>query len=361
MKPFLSFCFLLIINTSQAQNCENIFIITTDGYRWQELFTGADSSILMNPEYVKDTSTLKYLYWAATGEERRNKLMPFVWNFVSKKGQIWGNRAYENNVNVTNLYRFSYPGYSELLTGYADDAIFSNRPIFNSNTNLLNYLNTQLIYKDKIALFGSWELFTYIVGKNKSGIAVNCGYQPVDGDMLTLTEKLANSILELSNTELPTRSDILTFTLATEYIKKNHPKIVYISFGETDEFAHHGRYDDYLNQANLFDKFLAELWSQTQSDEFYKNKTTFFVTTDHGRGRKSKTWKQHGFLTSGSDQTWLIQLGPNILPLGELRKPAELKTVEFAQTIAAYLSQNFKTEHPVKPASASLLASTINE
>ena len=124
--------------------------------------------------------------------------------------------------------------------------------------------------------------------------------------------------------------------------------------------AHSGRYDKYLNQANLFDKLLAELWEIVQSDEVYKNKTTFFITTDHGRGKKSNTWKLHGPLTAGSDQGWLMQFGPNIQPLGELQTPAELKLNEFAQTIASYLGLDFKAEHRVKLPSQALLAALVN-
>lgn len=66
--------FLFFSNISfsqQTPGCKNIFIVTTDGFRWQELFNGADSSILFNTQYVKDTATLQYLYWAPTTEERR--------------------------------------------------------------------------------------------------------------------------------------------------------------------------------------------------------------------------------------------------------------------------------------------------
>lgn len=82
------FIFSKISFSQQTPNCENIFIITTDGFRWQELFNGADSSILFNTRFVKDTATFQYLYWAPTAEERRKKLLPFTWNFIAHKGQI---------------------------------------------------------------------------------------------------------------------------------------------------------------------------------------------------------------------------------------------------------------------------------
>ncbi|WP_187289868.1 hypothetical protein [Flagellimonas ruestringensis] len=34
-------------------------MITLYGFRWQELFTGADSLLVANKAYMKDTATLK--------------------------------------------------------------------------------------------------------------------------------------------------------------------------------------------------------------------------------------------------------------------------------------------------------------
>lgn len=336
------------ISYSQLQTCENIFIITTDGYRWQELFNGADSGILFNPRYVTDTTTLKYLYWDTNPKERRKKLMPFVWNFIAAKGQLWGNRNFENKISVANPYRFSYAGYNEILTGYADRSVITNKARENSNGNLLEFLNSQREYKDKVAVFGSWKLFSYILNKRKTNLSLNCGYQQVEDDSLSIAEEAVNYLQQNSerNSE-PTRSDILTFSLATEFINKNHPRILYIGFGETDEFAHHGQYDRYLGQANMFDKMLSELWALIQHDEFYKNKTSIFITTDHGRGRSANKWTTHGPFTKGSDETWLMQLGPNIASLGEVKTDVQFDNEQFAQTIAGYLGKEFTSNHPV--------------
>jgi hypothetical protein len=355
MKRLLTLL-LVVGNTSfaQPQNCQNIFIITTDGFRWQELFDGADSTLLFNTDY--DTATLKYLYWADNVEERRKKLMPFLWNYVAQKGQLWGNRNYDNDVSVVNPYRISYPGYNEILTGYNDLFIPLNQAKDDLNGNLLEYLNNTVEFKNSVAAFGSWKLFDYILNRPGSSIKLNSGYQPADDDSLTSTEQATNYI-EGTEDKKGTREDLLTFTLATEYIKKKHPRVVFIGFGETDEFAHHGRYDLYLDQANLFDKFLAELWSLIQNDNFYKNKTTLFITTDHGRGNKQGTWATHGFWAKGSKETWLVQIGPNIKPLGEVKEKTEINNIQFAQTIAGYLGEFFSTNHSVAKASYPLLLS----
>src|SRR5690349_15859973 len=78
---------------------QNVFIITTDGFRWQELFSGADSVLINDESFTPDTSTLKALYWDPNPMERRKKLMPFLWNVIASKGQLYGNRYYDNKVN----------------------------------------------------------------------------------------------------------------------------------------------------------------------------------------------------------------------------------------------------------------------
>ena len=130
MKPLIPFvlCLFTILSHAQSnQSAPNIFIITTDGFRWQEIFNGADSLIINNPAYVKDTALLKQLYWDNDLNERRKMLMPFVWKTLLKTGSIYGNRNYQNKVTVANAYRFSYAGYNEILTGYADPTIITNR------------------------------------------------------------------------------------------------------------------------------------------------------------------------------------------------------------------------------------------
>jgi hypothetical protein len=357
MKRLTVFILLLFsqVSFSQTKTCDNIFIITTDGFRWQELFTGADSTMLFDPRYVKDTATLKYMYWADSPEERRKKLMPFLWNFIAQKGQLWGNRKYDNDVSVVNPYKISYPGYNEILTGYNDWLVSFNQQKDNTNSNVLEYLNSTPEFKNKVAAFSSWKMFDYILNRPTSTIKLNCGYQPEDDDTLTATEKATNYIEETSDDRNnATREDMLTFTLATEYVKKQHPRVVFLSFGETDEFAHEGKYDCYLNQANMFDKLLAELWNLIQSDDFYKNKTTLFITTDHGRGASSTSWATHGFWAKGSKETWVVQLGPNIKPLGEVKEKASINNIQFAQTIAGYLGKYFVTDHTVAGASTLL-------
>src|ERR1700729_2880770 len=148
---FLTSLFLYFsISAQTTLKTKHVFVITTDGFRWQEVFNGADSNIINDPEYVQDTSIIKDLYWAENTIERRKKLMPFFWNVIAKKGQLYGNRAENSKVNVRNIFKISYPGYNEILTGFADPLLIPNIHINNRNQNILEYFDRQKDYNGKV-------------------------------------------------------------------------------------------------------------------------------------------------------------------------------------------------------------------
>ena len=351
MKILTSFLLYFFVTPSFAQphqSAPNIFIITTDGFRWNEIFTGADSLLINNPAYVNDTALLKQMYWDNDVNERRKMLMPFVWKTIQKKGSLYGNRNYNNKVSVANTYRFSYAGYNEILTGYADPAIITNRKKWNTNENLLEFLNNQPAYKNQVAAFASWNLFEYILNKPKCSIYLNSGYETIAHDSLSNTEILTNAVqANAVNNLQSTRNDMLTFVSAKEYIQNMHPKVVYLSFGETDEYAHGGNYDGYLQSAHFFDEYLARLWYLVNTDPFYKNNTSFIITTDHGRGQKPNSWVRHGLFTPGSSNTWLMTIGPGFECKGELKSKTEIFNDQLAQTVAGILGFKFTALQPV--------------
>ena len=159
----LGFMCVLSFLTVQAQqtNDHRVIVIMTDGFRWQEVFGGMDSSIVKVKRFHHgDSAAIVSKYWSADVATRRAKLLPFFWNTIAKKGQLHGNRTIGSLVNVANPYWFSYPGYSELLTGQVDTAVNSNDYKANPNTNFFEYLNGLPAYKGSVAAFGACLLYT---------------------------------------------------------------------------------------------------------------------------------------------------------------------------------------------------------
>lgn len=352
-KLFILVAFFFSINSIHAQQVENVIIITTDGFRWQELFKGMDSAIANNSKFNQgDSSYIFENYWADSENERRKKLMPFFWNTISNHGQIYGNRKFDNKVNNANPHWFSYPGYSEIMTGFADSTIDSNEFPPNPHVTVLEFLNKQSKFKGKVAAFGAWNAFDRILNQQRSGIPVFSAFDTIGGKNPTPNEKLINAMMQDSYRPFGNAEclDVFTHYAALDYLKTKKPKVLYISYGETDEWAHHGYYRSYLDAAHLVDKWIKEIWTFVQGDPQYKNKTAVFITTDHGRGDINKNeWTDHGSGVADASEIWFAAMGPNIPSTGEQKNNVQFYQDQFAQTIAKLLGSTYKGSHPISP------------
>ena len=338
---------ILLYISAFAQQTENIFIITFDGLRWQELYSGADSLLIDDSGYVEHPESLTSRFWKDTPEERRETLLPFFWDVIAKEGQLYGNRKVGNKVNCTNQMWFSYPGYNEILCGFADDKrIDSNEKKWNENKTVLEFLNQQDAYQGKVAAFGSWDVFPYIINEERSGLPVNAGFEPCEEEHLTEREVLLNELQqEIRSPWGSVRLDAFTHHYALENVKKHQPKVVYIAYGETDDFAHDGEYDQYLKSAYQTDQYIKSLWEYVQSTDTYKGKTTFLITTDHGRGTHPKeTWKHHGINIEGAGEIWFAVIGPDTPAMGIVKKDEQLYQSQVAKTAAAFLGVDYVNE-----------------
>jgi hypothetical protein len=295
----------------------NLILVTADGLRWQDLFHGIDpllareKSVSMDPS-SKDADARRARY--AT----RESLAPFFWRTLAKNGVVL------NNVNVTNAYRVSYPGYSEILTGRAsDDVITGNIDIQQPNETVLEFLRRQLsLPAPGVALFSSWDHFHYIAEHTPGSIVINAGYQdsPASPDLSRLQHVTLSPWDEA-------RHDSFTFELALDYLKQQKPRALAISFDETDDWAHARRYDRVLDMIAATDGFLARLWTTIQSIPEYRDSTTLIVTSDHGRGATLSDWSGHGRKVEGADKIWMAILGPDTPAAGEISTHAEQRDI----------------------------------
>ncbi|RCH54747.1 phosphoglyceromutase [Mucilaginibacter hurinus] len=350
MKKFVILSLSIFISASVfAQGkTKNIIVVTLDGYRWQELFRGPDSVKLFKRSFFGQDSVWKIKkHWnGKTAAERREKLMPFFWNTIAKQGQIYGNRDLGNYVNVTNPFKVSHAGYSEMFIGYADPKRSNGSPN-NPHENIFEFFNKQSGYKDKVAVITSWDEYYRILNSERNKFPIYSGWVDIGGK-LNETQKLLNKQQHYMPKIFGTteRLDVATYPMAKEYIKQNHPKVFYLAFIDTDAFAHRGQYDFYLDAAHNTDDMIADLWAQIQGDPFYKDKTTLFITTDHGRGEEAD-WTDHGRKVPEADQIWFAVMGPDTQPLGEIKESGQLYQKQFAKTIAALLGFDFVSPNPI--------------
>ena len=81
------------------------------------------------------------------------------------------------------------------------------------------------------------------------------------------------------------RHDSFTFAAALDYVREAPPRVLYLGLGETDDWAHDGRYDRVLQSLQTVDGYLRTLWTWLQAQDDYRDRTALVVTVDHGRGR----------------------------------------------------------------------------
>lgn len=352
MRVILIFILLAIVRQvayAQEGRTRNIVMISIDGYRWQELFSGADSALIFDRKFTKqDQATMVRKYWGTSKEERRRKLMPFFWNKIANEGQLYGNRDHGNLVNVRNRYRFSYPGRSEALCGYYDPEINSNNYPDNPNENVLEFVNRQEGFEGQVVTFSSWEALSRILNRDRNKMLVNVPGENLEGSALSDMQLLSNELQRYLPERFGSgsRDDVHTYALAKSYVKARHPKIIHLDFGDTDNYGHAGQYDSYLDAAHYLDAMIGALWEDMQADDFYKNNTTFLIYPDHGRGT-NKNWTSHGFWATRSGETWLLALGPDTPADGEMKAKMQIYQDQFAQTMANLLGFKFEANHPV--------------
>ncbi len=283
-----------------------LVLVTFDGVRWQDVFRGADPRLVddkayVNPDLKSDVLDPAYVQV----KDRAAALMPFLHGVVAKQGVLIGNRDQGQCASVANDMWFSYPGYSEIVTGKPDPTILENDKIWNPRPSFLEYANQRPGFRGKVAMVGTWTLFPYILNTQRSKLPVNHGF----GDAYPTDTRTGREGLALL---------------------KAHNRVTYIAFGDTDELAHAGDYAGYLAAMERADEYLRQVWDLIQSDPYYRDQTTMIVSTDHGRGKEPlSAWRDHAgkryfdlnptyqpeFNATGvigSDEVWIAALGPTI-------------------------------------------------
>jgi hypothetical protein len=359
MKLILFFGLCCFVLTSKA--ADNLILVSIDGLRWQEVFRGYQDDVIDLATFTEQKEGLVKQFSGISIENKRQKLMPFLWNVLAKKGVLIGNRDLGSQMQVTNDYWFSYPGYNELLTGKADPNIDSNKAIANPNVTILEWLNKQSTYEGKVAAFGSWDVFPAIINRTRSNVPINAGFESADWVGLSDKAEWLNKLQKhIPSPWHNVRLDAFSVGFSKEYILAHQPKIIYVALGETDDFAHQGNYPECLRGANRADKFIANLWALLQSIEQYQGNTNLIITVDHGRGDSAKTWQHHaspkavkGYLDGlnqyqdgipGADQIWLAAMGPDVKNQGKFNEMHFKQSFSLDQ-VAATLIQLLDLDH----------------
>lgn len=323
----------------------SVVLIVTDGLRWQEVFSGAERGLIGPEGGVGDTTALLREFWRESARERREVLLPFLWGTVAREGQILGNPATGSAGTVTNGLKFSYPGYNEMLTGAADPRIDSNSHGPNENTTVFAWLAGQDEFRGRVASVATWGVFRDIFAAPGSGVDVHAGWAPPFTEPSNERQAQINAFYQKTTRLWPDNTlDVLAHETALELVRTAKPRVLFIGYGETDEWAHARRYDLTLHTARQVDALIGELWAVMQSMPEYRGATTFIITTDHGRG-DGPDWTRHGESVVGAEYVWMAIIGPETPGTGE-RADAPFTQAQVAATLAAALGKEWASANP---------------
>ena len=331
---------LLVLAAGCAAARPSVVLVTIDGTRWQEIFAGADPGLLEKEKETGEIPAARKAFWRESAQERRRALAPFLWDTVAREGQLIGNVDRGSQILVTNRYRISYPGYHELLSGFASETIDSNRQVPNPDVTVLEWLERRPGFRGSVAAFCSWDLFPSILNRERCGFPIDIGESPPMGSLLG---RLAG---ELPPPWHGSIYDAFVFHAALDYLREKTPRVLYVAFGDTDEWAHAGAYDHYLEAIHREDGWLAELWRTLQSMPRYRGQTTLLVTCDHGRGDNPAQWRSHNMKVNGAGYVWAAAIGPGIPPGGEWSEHEPLLQGQMAATVAWAVGEDFAGENP---------------
>lgn len=263
-----------------------LILVTVDGYRWQELFRGADPALVQDERY-----RARYVDVA----DRAQALTPFLLSFRDH-GALIGDRDQGSCARVANDYWFSYPGYAEMLAGRPNPQIRYNAAIPNQDVTVLERLSRRGL---PVAVFAEWNTMRAILNVERSGLPL---FTPPDY-------------------EAPHDPQVIEATRAQ---LADPPRVLWVALGDTDNRAHEGKYEAYLAAATAADNFARELWEAYEADPRTAGRTTMIITADHGRGEAAnERWRGHGsgrwrrvvvpgLRHEGSEAVFIAVRGPDV-------------------------------------------------
>lgn len=107
--------------------------------------------------------------------------------------------------------------------------------------------------------------------------------------------------------------DSRTWEKVTQVVNTYSPKLMIINLLAPDARAHAKNWEGYIEAIKQSDIYAKELWDIIQSHPVMKDKTTLFITTDHGRNADGfkDGFVSHGPGTESNRRIFLLTLGPD--------------------------------------------------
>jgi bisphosphoglycerate-independent phosphoglycerate mutase (AlkP superfamily) len=139
------------------------------------------------------------------------------------------------------------------------------------------------------------------------------------------------------------QEDSATVAQGLGILETNHPKLVLFNLREPDFSGHEGNWNQYLAGLQRSDEYVKQIVNFIQNDPVYANKTTIFITSDHGRHLNGVAdgFSGHGDNCDGCRRIGMLAIGPDFTPGTTIDKHYDL--TDIPATISRLL--HFKMRH----------------
>jgi hypothetical protein len=293
IQKFRFFAYLLLFLTAtssclaQSFKTEYVVILVIDGPRFSETF--GDSSL---------------------------KCIPKMGRILSKEGVLYSN--FKNNGRT-----YTISGHTAITTGIYQSISNNGRHFPKQPSIFQHYLKEKSMDKENAYIISS---------KGKLEVLAN-----------TRNKSWRNSFMPMTycGTKGNGRDysdDIQTINKVYETLNDKPPHILLINLLAVDYYGHANNWENYKSAIQNCDKYSLELWEYIQNHPKMKDKTSLFITNDHGRhidGHKDG-FVNHGDQCLGCKKIFLLALGPDFKKNVVFDKEREL--IDIPQTIAYLLN-----------------------
>ena len=96
---------------------------------------------------------------------------------------------------------------------------------------------------------------SFRISKTETEPGIQTGWNLPEKGKLTPRQELINELLSRTTTPLDNEDTYNSFIQVPllDYVKTGHSRVLFVGYGETDNWAHQGRYDLVLESAHAFD------------------------------------------------------------------------------------------------------------
>jgi len=274
-------------NLAAKYRTENVFLVVIDGVRYSETFG-----------------------------DPTHQFIPYVWNELRPLGTIYTNCR-------NNFITATVSGHTSMLTGVWQN-VKDDGTERSQQPTVFEYYR-----KEK----GTPMSKTWVVVQKMNLISTDYSDHPEYG-------KPYGANLDspgLHNAEMKHTGDVATWNILKAVMDSDHPSLVMVNFGMTDWMGHSGNWSAYTNAIQDADMLVYYLWLRIQNDSAYKDKTTVFITSDHGRHLDGVEtgFQDHGDKCEGCRHVMMLVIGPDTKVNTVINETRRL--IDIAPTIGALM------------------------